>query len=425
MSTTTPAASLLLLPFLLLGCEPAPVDAPVPATRTIHGVVYNEVGQLQPGATVVVPGVGSTTTDGAGKFVLPGVTPPYDLVVVQPTAAGSSGTLVQGITREDVRVTAQRVGEAAVREATLTRHLTGRLLTPSAGGMKNSTSVFTSPSLLRERVTTDDGVAGSEHVAKVTWANDVAPSGTFHVLEQLSDARGVPLEYAYGHTDGVTLVNGAKLPVSVDLGAVDSSALAVNVAVPPDFALLGVQFELEFPNRQTAFLSSTSTSTPAVTVPRVPGLRVLVSALAKNSATGGQVVARKPVTTESSLSLSLPTSAPTQSLPLPNVTGVDLPTQRFSWAAVAEGGISQVSFELGSFTLTVITPETHLTLPDLRQLGLGSVASGTKCSWRVTSATLLGSADAAVDPAANPATRLGDLSSVTGAASGWRNFTAR
>lgn len=382
------------------------VDAGVDAgmvtkTITVSGTVINNYGQISPSSTVVLIGKGSTTSNSQGAFTFTNVTPPYDIAVM--SGVNSTATIYKGLTRTDPRLrmfdTSQTFSPSS---AALTFTPTGNVMTGDAKTDIYSSWRFAASSAddLYDGWNSCTMPSSGTRTCSFEWWSQQPVTGSFHLLQRRVDKTTLfPSEYAYGHTDNLTLANKSSMTFTTNLGAVDTGVMNVNVTLPSGGKLTGTEVLLELPNDELLFVYNQSTSaSTSVKVPKVPGLRFVVRGWANDNG-GNEVFAEQRTSNlEQPVNLKLPAYAPRLSLPIDNAAGIDPAVQKFSWVAIADSTVTAATFETQNFTVRVVTSGSQLEFPSTSELGLGTVPTGSKVTWALSSYTGAASVDEVVAP---------------------------
>ncbi len=378
------------------------IDAGVapPRTITVAGVLRNDHGHELDGATVIILGKGPTTTDGRGRFVFDGVTPPYDIVAVVTRGTPSLATMYQGLTRKDPQLTIFDSKAGYNSKAQFVVDVGGASLASTDTSTVFMWAGFSSAELEGQREATQfvDWVGATYRFSNF-WAFGGAPTGSLVGLQiRRNDATQYPEEYAFARADDVTIANATTVNRALAFGPVDTTVLSYRVGTPQAFGFEGSRVELVVDDRVWLRLYENPTlPNVAVKVPRVAGARLAVSAWASRN--DDLVYVRREVDSGAAQSLEMRDVDPALGLPLPNAAGIDLATQSFSWAPIAASAISLVNFETESLDLVIVTSKTSLRFPPTVDMGLGSLAPGSVVKWHTESYPSDATVDAVADPA--------------------------
>jgi hypothetical protein len=362
-------------------------DAGAPDHITVSGSVINSYGQTVSSASVILLGVGSTTSDGSGKFTFQNVKVPYDLAVL--SGVNSTATVYRGITRSNPRVRILDDTQTNPKATTkLTATMTGDVLPGSTTSTRYVASVFVPDGKDGQIDSVGNFLAISETVFSwdFSWWGASNETGTFHLLELAEDnTTKFNVDYRYGHAERINVAQGNSVQFGINMGVVDTQVLTVSAVLPTAATLVSLTVSLRFPNQEDLFLFSESSSTNvSLKVPRIPGASLGVKVRAKDNAGNVLYTEQFDLSTDQPASVVLPTVAPRLSLPVDKANGIDALAQVFSWVPVPSSMLSIVTFTAGALKISVVTTEQQVQLPDTTELGLGSIAPSTSVSWWVS-----------------------------------------
>lgn len=371
----------------------------------VTGVVVGSVGLPVEGATVVVVGHSAVSTDAEGRFVVPDVYPPYDVLVglTQPTFERAFAAGWLGLHRPDpVLALANGWPQAGARSASVCGSILGNVSFPS-----------TAPWVLIEPRASHGNPPMLTHVdpgsrtfcAGAGWTGAATTSGIVHVLGVDSvggsgsdfSATGFP---AAGTLAGLSLVDGAHLTGGdVALAPAESAALAIEATgpgVPGANLFVSAYYGDSWPGGGVPLASQLSGQPwPSVAVPVLADVRVRVIVWSSNTS-GGTWRER-----------SLTPSAATASLDLPAIPEMIEPAAgsiatvgtRFRWGPAEKGAVfvlsvtgnASVSSPLTGLVVYGAAPD--LRLPDFAQVGVG-IPNSTTGSFEARSVGPLAGIDA-------------------------------
>lgn len=400
----------------------AAIDAGSPGTITVEGTVITNKGVLVSSATVAIPGKLPVTTGAGGRFTIPDVRPPYDIVIL--SGVTSHATIYRGVTRANPRLQLLD-GASTSNSSTAPIQLTyGGTLLPSSP----SATWFVNRSL---RVNASD-VASSMGVAQwvgtsntlafdfswwTTGAVDLSVAG----LQVLHDPQTkAPIDFTFGLNPSVPVVANATIPVSLNMGPVTSSVLNATVNVPAGFSIEAVSTFAKSGGHLFRVFDS-NTANVGIKVPNLPQPGFAIDVVGRDNAGNYVHTFADGLTAGGTFNtVNLPQS-PRLSLPIQNAAGIDVQTQSFSWIPVGPGSVSIVTIATPNLSIDVVTFDSRTQLPSLADLGLGTIPTGTIVNWWVTAVITPGSMDGLTDPARPKLDTFGPWTAQTTE----RTFTAR
>lgn len=205
-----------------------------PSSSTIDGVVVDSVGSPVLDATVRVEGSTKTAkTDAKGAFTLDAPAT-YDLTVVYPTAATTTGLGVLafgGLTSRQPRV--QVVSSARHKATSTTVTATG-----AAGGALPTDGVYSFLFAPAPTVRVDPvvkSVFGATTVftgpTALGWTGDATFAGTIHGFRYTNDAAEMPVDFQGYGTQSFTIGEASTTSFSVDFGAIAGADPRISGAV--------------------------------------------------------------------------------------------------------------------------------------------------------------------------------------------------
>ncbi len=385
------------------GLDSAPVnDAPAndsPNGATVTGKVVGLGFSGIPSATVLIQGK-TATTSATGTFSISGVTVPYDVTALVPTGALSPAnapvvTTFAGLTGTSPLLFAFSAGTD--NTANLAGTLNGGDGFPSA--TYGYSVVADGPSLTRANG--NGGSTGTQGIfdLSVYWPADQGPVGVSVHAIQFSPATGIPSAYA-GH--GVDISPGVAPGASlqnhlISLTPITTSTVSGTITVPTGYTVVR-HYLVARPGKPGAFQwSELSTATDfSYTAPNIGSGTLEVSATATGPLGEYSSGAKKGIvnTGATAVAITMPT-APAQTTPAANATGVD-PTTSFAWAASVTTGcvywVQATSTVAGSPQYHLYTTATTIRLPDLTAKGI-TPPSGGAYNWEVSCLTPFTSVD--------------------------------
>ena len=185
-----------------------------PPTITVAGTVVNTIGSGVSGATVAI-GSQHATTDASGAFSLPGVTAPYDAMVIVPFGSRNAVIVFKGLTRTDPKLFAILISGTPPHNGTVSG--SGERWRPVARRDRQHRGGLGLAGGHRQLVLRQQSL---DHELPV-GAGPAATTGNVHAL-QWTPTTGIPTSYkGYGVTTGVAVANGGS-----------TTAVAVAMSVP-------------------------------------------------------------------------------------------------------------------------------------------------------------------------------------------------
>lgn len=398
-----------------------PVDAGSP-TITVEGTVMTSKGIFVSSATVVITGKQPVTTGPGGRFTIPDVRPPYDIAIF--SGVSTRATMYRGLTRANPRL-------QFLDGATTSGNSTARMQVTYSGFLPESTantwSVGTSVKVNASDVASSRGTGQWVGTANNTIAFDFswwtsAPADlSVAALQVLTDRQtNLPVDFTFGSQPSVPVVANATIPVGLSMGPVTSSVLNAAVNVPAGYSLSEVTTYAKS-GPHYFYLFETTTPNVALKVPNLPSPGFAIDVVGEDNIGNAIHVFTESLTSGGAQNtINLPQS-PRLSLPIQNAAGIDVMTQSFSWIPVGPGPVSVVTFATPNLSIDVVTFDSNTKIPNLADLGLGTIPTGTTVSWNVTTYESPGTIDGLTDPARPKLASFGDWIAETTE----RTFTAR
>jgi hypothetical protein len=376
----------------------------VPASITVAGNVLGDNEVPAVAVQVLITGFAPVNTDSQGSFAIPGVTPPYDITVIDSIQKVT--TTYQGLTRADPTLVFLAT-EGVAQQATLSGTITGGDATDPIGFLYDSgNGVFAS---------------GNSFSMAASWYGSPFFSGTLRALQMTLDpVTRLPTGYpGYGEVSGQTVSSGSSLAnINISLSAISTVPIAGGVSTAADYALVDNSVFVFFPSgADWELLTDTAPSNSfSYILPVIPSATYAVQAHVSCAGIADVWAVQAGVpggTTD--LSLSIP---PGPALVLPeNAVSSITAGSSFSWAAMP-GAIHIASFSPGNAAqpaYTVVTAGSQARIPDLSSAGLG-LPSSAQYSWYVIGLAPLSSVDAFATPSG--------LAVLSGSATGAQGVTA-
>lgn len=373
-----------------------------PTSQALAGLVIGGNGAPVAGAAVRV-GTANATTGADGRFTLPAVAPPYDLVVTAP--GGLSASFYPGLRRADPTLVLFDEAQPFERYAQASGALSGGAGFPSPDGHASGVA-FASP----EGATFAglDGGAAS-FLLGLPWPGPSAStSGVLHALQWAVDGDQRPVSYdGHGRLAGVTLTSGATatgqdlalaaVATASVTGTLDEGGAPFSASVSL-FATLGDGARLRIlppPRDPSDFPQVGFTGTFSLATPAVAG--ATIDLVARKSLAGGafQEVHRHglaPGAAGVALSFS---GLPVQNHPPAGATVTPAPGMVFDWYTMAGSPVYVVSLRgpAGSLGYDVFVAAQNLIVPP----GVDFQVPATY-RWKVRASTAFASVDDAAGP---------------------------
>jgi hypothetical protein len=212
-------------------------------------------------------------------------------------------------------------------------------------------------------------------------------TGTLHALQWSYDA-GIPSSYLrYGRLQNVTVDAGvAQSGLNIATSVVGTQLLSGTMVPPSGFTAREKHLHLRFPADGTIDLGTDATTTPTISFPTplIANTTFDLDLRAQDSLGRSTRLSRRGLTGNASGLTFTFVTPPGLSLPLGGVTGIDLATQRFSWAPMSPAGPYTLVLNSGSTVILVYSTSTSYTLPPTSELGLGNFAPNTTFNWQVS-----------------------------------------
>ncbi len=375
-----------------------PVDAGSP-TITVEGTVMTSKGIFVSSATVVITGKQPVTTGPGGRFTIPDVRPPYDIAIF--SGVSTQATMYRGLTRANPRL-------QFLDGATTSGNSTARMQLTYSGLLPSSTTngwhIDNSIELNSSDAASSEGmaqwVANSNNTLAFdfSWWTSAPADLSVAAIQVLKDRQtNMPIDFTFGSQPSVPVVSNATIPVGLTMGPVTSSVLNATVNVPAGYSISQV-YTYAKSGPHSFYLYETNTPNVAIKVPNLPspGFAIEVSGQ-DNAGNTVHTFAESLIAGGAQNTINLPQS-PRLSLPIQNAAGIDVLTQSFSWIPVGPGPVSVVTFTTPNLSINVVTFDSNTKIPNLADLGLGTIPTGTAVTWNVTTFQSPGSMDRLTDP---------------------------
>jgi len=348
-----------------------------PPTITVAGTVVNTAGSGVNGATVAI-GAQHTTTDASGAFSLPGVTAPYDAMVIVPFGSRNAVTVFKGLTRTDPKLFAILVPGTAPHNGTVSGGVSGGDPLPAA--TDNTAVAWGSPEV------TDSQTFGTTWSMSFEWAGPAATTGNVHAL-QWAPTTGIPTAYkGYGVTTGVAVASGGNTTgVAVAMSVPAASTIGGSVTVPAGLTLTSKSLTVDFADGASFDVGTETTAATSFNYPVPTGINSTASVSAAAAGTASQSTTRLRGIAAGSTGNAVTLLAPAvQSTPVVNATGVSTSTD-FTWTPLT-GGLHIVLISSGASATAPIyvlmTTGTSGRIPDLSSLGV-VLPAATAYQWAI------------------------------------------
>jgi hypothetical protein len=383
---------------------------------TVYGLILNEAGNPIYNQAVFVLGKPATLTrtDDDGLFVIRGVTPPYDLAMIEDSS--NRVFVYRGLTRVDPTLYVFTQGDQTLlhpRQLTLTGNLSGGDLYPPPPPPLEETKLVGFGSKEVRMPWDLDGQTGNMVAAipgsyslTVSWNGPEATTGSLVALEVRPDpGTGAPAEYWYAEQPNVTLFFPDYLPLppvpyvtagpNLTLLPVVGANTQGTIRVPPLYTLQQKSMSLSFdkavifgPYMQAIYVDYSAGTSFKYIAPRIHRARAQVCAYAEMTAppyagsfSNTCIDALHPQTDDALLEIL---AAPQPNAPANGANAVGIGTP-FQWSKF-EGGVHFVQIapveRSTNPTYFIFTADTRTTIPDLSTVGL-ALGNGSY-RWNVT-----------------------------------------
>ncbi len=395
------------------------------ATITVNGLVLDEDGNPVTTEAVLIPGLPPTGTDGNGKFTIPGVTPPYDLVVIKDSK--KLAFIYKGLTRADPTAFIWTQDDNQTRLATRAAIVDGFF---SYG------SIVTDPTFInfaskeinqwydpdaQVGVTASAGLFSSgTYESSLEWNGPVTTVGQFLGLQYSRDPTSqLPTAYWYDYQPGVTVLSG-QCTIVPATGACDPLApisptnhhlvgprlflrptatdtVQGTITTPGQYTIVDKFVGLQFPGginffafHEGPFGGTNGDSNFNYIVPDIAGATTQVCVnTTDNLFAGARSITCDAVTNDDGVLPVVIREAPEPLFPVNHAELVTYDTV-FQWKAVGDSKpIHVVKFALEDRTrddiaptFYIITSGTTVKIPDLTSIGMG-LLSDTDYVWSV------------------------------------------
>ncbi len=395
-------------------------SAPPPASG-ISGHVVDAGGHPVAGVVARVAGHAAATTDGAGAFTIPEVTPPYDLVL-STSGSGRTVQVYAGLTRADPTAAIYQAGLAATGVGDRSANLAGQVNggDPEAAARGDFQGVlFASAELPAGDPLDVVGVAiappSASYELPMSWRGTGSLRGAVLAVQWRADLNtAAPTAYWLATAPDVNVADGATASIpSLDLAAVPAVTTQGTVRLPPRYALKLTSAQLAPATQGPSFLlfyddnAGVPWGDPPIfryVLPALDGAALQLCARAANTAAGHLDSAAMGCVEASGLAaVDIPvTAAPEPLVPANGANAVGLDTV-FAWQPFPEGmNVLEVTPDgTDAPAFLVFTAASRATLPDLGEAAL-ALPSGASYHWRVRGLAPVDSVDALAAPGAVP-----------------------
>ncbi len=372
---------------------------PAPAT-TVAGLVVNDIFQPVPDAKVVIPGAGSATTDANGSFTIAGVRAPYDLLVL---SYHSIVVEYLGLHRLDPTVWVDVPGLMTPPAVGVSGQVSGG----SIGSPGYHTIVgFGSPEVLvsyPEDGSLDTWVEvdsmGGYGVGVPLEASATETTGTVYALEYRADETGRPVEYTGFATRSVpTLLAGMGIDgqhMTLAAPPAGTAHLTGTASFANPEALL--RAKARFGHARLPILSTGATSTFDIATPAWADEVTISLGLGDPTMTNGYYAfgyrnGLAPDATAVAVAYGGP---PNPWLP---ADGTVISSPRLQWQVGGGSPLYIATFAGGGISVSMVTMDSSVAIPDISLLDLPSPVSSTQFLWWVTGTTAVSNTDDAAGP---------------------------
>jgi hypothetical protein len=356
----------------------ATITVSPPPTVTVAGMVIDVSRNPISGATVAI-GAQHTTTDGTGAFSIPGVTAPYDAVVIVPVPSHNAAIVFKGLTRADPKLIALPVSGGLPNSGTVSGSVSGGDALPAASD--KTVVAWGSP----ETTATSSPFVSNPWSIGLEWAGPAATTGNVHAL-QWTPTTGIPTSYkGHGVASGVAVANGGSTTgVSIAMTAPAASTIGGSVTVPAGVTLGSKGLAIDFADGAAFGVGTDATAATSFNYPVPSGISSTASVTASGSSTGALSITQVRGIAAGSTGTTVGVLAPAvQSTPVVNATGVTTSTD-FTWSQLA-GALHFVLITTSSANAPVyylVTTGSTGRIPDLSSLGV-VLPAGTSYSWAI------------------------------------------
>lgn len=336
------------------GAVSDPDQGPISGTVVWYGAV------AAVGATIVLNGDASTTTDEQGHFSFPDPGPSYELALIAPPRV----LVLQGLHGRAPKI--RGFASAATKMGRFNGNVFGVPVESKTDDMY--ASILVGDADIWDNQAWPWNASHFNFGLDVSWMGDDSVSGRMIIY---NSRNGHPHAYV---ERPVTLSTKPDQPVvDFELLAVDEREVPVNVTVPEHSDYFLETLVGPFTIQCSWVDKCTVPDTPLVK----PGIRYI----GIDADTGFTSSARN-APAAGTLELVLP-SISTPVFPAEGAIEVDESTE-FSWSTPADGMLSVIDFTVPTYEVRVVTTETHAKLPDLSKFGV-NYSPKSAGSWRVIS----------------------------------------
>jgi hypothetical protein len=370
--------SLALASCLIAGCGAgAKKDS---TTIDVRGVVVSEAGLPVAGATVGIPGVGSTSTAADGSFALAGVTPPYDIGVSMPSSG--MAFFYQSVRSATPRVPLQLLGASPVKQVGyVSGTITGGESYPQLPNHRTQVCLEADTTFGQAPSTVSSTGA---YTAELAWGDSTTIAAKLRGMQTIVDpATGAPISYTALGIDDVTVTAGTIANKGLGLIGVGQATLTGTATLPPGYVLSGKSLSwgcldlVDDGGAATSFSYST---------PDGVGANLMLEIRAQSGEAEATTRRSRLLPDATAVSVAVP-AAPVPVSPSANATGVDASTAVFSWSGTTQGVYVFALKDAAAYPdlatlLVVVTPATSMRLPDSALVGV-SVPRGAALAWEV------------------------------------------
>jgi hypothetical protein len=374
---------LMLLPLFACGGGGGEPDGGGGGLITVSGRVL--AGSVPVPGVLIAIGGQSTHTDASGRFRIPNVSVPYDLIEVVPTGLGAAA-VYQGLTRPDPTVLA--VGSwPTLHSGTVTGTISGG----EAVGSPGVNTVVGWGSAESDPAT---GAVLNPYALDVYWRGPNAITGTVHALQWKTDSQGLTIFTGHGARQGVQLVSASDARADLLMTPLTTSRIGGTLSYPPDYHSYGLHLGVAFPDGALIDVASGGETSPFnLAFPELAdaSAKLQVRAQGPHGALSDVVLSNiRPGTHDLSLEFRA-----AQDLLSPDdyASGVDTSTE-FSWTPFDGGVTVFYAYDWSSGPeYLVITAGTKAHLPDLSPYGV-ALPSRVRLTWNAIGVGPLPSVDA-------------------------------
>jgi hypothetical protein len=371
--------------FLSLAACGSGDGASTPTTAiTVTGKVLTYQGEAGAFLPVTVNGQ-KTSTDAGGNFSVPGVSTPYDLVVLQATR--SQAFIFQGLSRADPIVLVSGSGTYA-RASNVNWTFSNAFTGPPGAGESYDGSLGCVSSDGQVSCGSTGSVGITPYADTLRWSGPQAITVGFYALQTFKNSSNVVTAFQrFGRSENRQLVDAQPTSVGIAYQTVTSKTLGGTVTAPPGATLTGRALGMSVGSARLypfSYESNANGISPTFSwaSPAIAGTGLYLTGTATKGAVSIYGTLTGVAPDDPALTLALPAPAEA-SQPANNALGVTHQTA-FSWTPFAGGvyvvGVSPAAS--GPLAFSITTTRTEITLPDLTDLGY-PLAKGAVYRWSV------------------------------------------